>query len=173
MPTATSNVDDVLRDLKAIALSFGFEATIEGKTLGDDIAGITADMIAARSIDTESGADGQWPANAPKYAEWKAAKYGVDKPNFRTGQMLSIESLIGGTAVSTHDVQMQYGTGQPPTRSATGQGFNSATDGSVTDIEKAYFCSTTRPFYMLDETIGDAVFARVEQCLDEYLLKGW
>lgn len=171
MPTYTSNSEQLLADLKSLATRFGFLATIEGKTLGDDIAAITADSIHARSVDRESGTDGQWPANAPKYAAWKARKYGVDRPNIRTGQMLSLQSLLGQTAVTTHQVQMMYGTGHPATRSATGMGFDPGRD-DLADVDKAYFCSTSRPFYELDDEISDRVFDRIEKCLEDYL-KNW
>lgn len=166
-----SNKDDLMRDLRDLIDSFGFDATIEGKNLGQDCAGIVADGIAARSIDDESGPDGQWKPNAPEYAKWKARKYGVGKPNIRTGQMLSHQSLIGQTVITTASVEMNYGTGQPPTSSATGQGYDQKRDGEITDIEKAFFCSTTRPFYLLDDIIADRVLFRVDQCLQEYLVR--
>lgn len=175
---ATSNADQVLAELLEVVHSFGFDATIEGKTLGHDCAGIVADRIAARSIDRESGADGAWDPNSDHppgkgYRSWKARRYGVDKPNIRTGQMLSVESLLGQTTVTTHEVQMLYGTGRAPTGSATGQGFDPETDGAITDIEKAFFCSQSRPFYQLDDEISDAVFARVEECCKQYLTSHW
>jgi hypothetical protein len=171
MATATSNVDAVLADLKAIVHGFDFERVVEDKTLGEDLAGIIADGIAARSIDEERGATVGWDANAPDYADWKEKKYNVRKPNVRTGQMLSIQSLLGMTTVSTHEVQMLYGLGEAPTRSSASDYFNPKTDGSITDIEKAYFCSATRPFYELDDTIANAVFDRIEQALTQYLAR--
>ena len=178
MPIYTSNQAKLLADLKALSLGFGFHATIEGKSLGRDVAGLTADMIAARSIDKEAGASGTWPQNADNppgkgYRSWKSRKYNVDKPNIRTGQMLSIESLLGATTVDTHSVQMLYGTGRPPGRSAASSYFDPKTDGATTDIEKAYFCSDIRPFYELDEEISTAVFERIADCCQEYLATLW
>ncbi len=171
MANATSNVDAVLADLRAIVHGFDFETVIEDKTLGEDLAGIIADGIAARSIDEERGAEQSWDANESKYADWKEKKYNVRKPNIRTGQMLSIESLLGGTIVTTHEVQMLYGLGEAPTRSSASDYFDPKTDGSITDIEKAYFCSASRPFYELDDTIANAVFDRIGEALTQYLAR--
>jgi len=178
MPTFTSDQEKVLVDLKALSLSFGFHATIEGKSLGRDIAGLTADMIAARSIDRQAGASGAWPPNSDEppgkgYRSWKQKKYNVDLANVRTGQMLSIESLLGTTIVDTNRVQMLYGTAQPPSRSSASSYFDPKTDGAITDIEKAFFCSDARPFYELDEEISTAVLERIAQCCEEYIVFRW
>lgn len=161
----------VLADIKVLVDGFNFSTVLEDKTLGEDLAGIVAQGISDRSLVQQSGADSAWPDNAEPYKTWKAAKYGAYQPNVRTGQMLSIDSLLGGTVVSTHDVSMRYGTGQPPDRSITGGRFDEKTDGSITDIEKAYFCSQTRPFYELDEKICDYVINRVTDAADEYFAR--
>lgn len=167
---ATSNAKQVVDDLRRLILSFGFDKTIEGRSIGQDCVGVVADGIAARSIDAQGSPDGSWPANEPKYKEWKRDKYGSDLVGVRTGQMLSIESLKGGSIITTHDVEMQYGTGLPPTRSYASAYFDPRTDGSISDIEKAFLFSKRRPFYVLDDAIADGVLARLESAVAQYLI---
>lgn len=178
-PTATSNVNEVNAWLKKVVAGFNFDLTVESESLGKDCANIIAEEIAVRSADGR-GADGYWPENtntpSPQlgglgYRDWKQLKYGVGKPNIRTGQMISIESLLGTVTVTTDAVTMLYGTGDPPTRSAASSYFNPRTDGAITDIEKAYFCSVAyaRPFYELDDDMASIVFRHIEETLAEYL----
>jgi hypothetical protein len=89
--------------------------------------------------------------------------------------MLSQQSLYGQTQVKADQVTMVYGTGMAPSRSATGQGFDSRRD-DATDVEKAKFAhegqsrrKVQRPFYELDETIRQAVREEIAESLQDYL----
>ena len=166
---ATSNADEVAAWLKEVIDGFGFHLAVENTTMGEDCVGIIAEGIMDRSIDDEAGPDGPWSPNAEPYRSWKAKKYGVDKPNLRTGQMLSLQSLMGRVTVDARGATMEYGTGEAPTRSSASAYFNPKTDGSITDIEKAYFCSQTRPFYAIDDAIAERVYERIGEALSEYL----
>lgn len=170
--TSKSNVDEVNAWLLDVVDSFGFELALENETLGEDCAHIIAEEIAVRGGDSR-GAEGYWLSNTEPYRTRKRAKYGVDKPNIRTGQMLSIESLLGQTTVTNDSVIMLYGTGQAPVRSYASNYFNANSDGAITDIEKAYFCSVAhaRPFYELDDDIANKVFEHIEATLSEYLAR--
>lgn len=166
----TSNVDQVNAWLKQVVDGFTWTLTLEAHSLGEDCAHIIADGIAVRSANNE-GAQGIWYANEPKYAEWKSAKYGVPNPapNRRTGQMLSLDSLLGTVTITTDRVTMQYGTGTTPTRSSASSYFDANTDGAVTDRQKAEWNSDKRPFFELDDQISDAVFDFIEETIEDYL----
>jgi hypothetical protein len=156
------NVDSVFDDVKNLIDSFGFTTTVEGKTMGLDCAGIIADGIIARSIDEQRGADGPWDKLTAKYIAWKARKGLAQMISVRTGGMMRLEALLGSTVVTNETVQMLYGTGEPD-----------KLDPDITDIEKAFFFSKRRPFYELDDTISDLVFARIEHLVEEYIRRSW
>ena len=140
---------------------------VEG-SLGRDLAGKVAEGIAERSACAQAPDGSDWDPNEAKYAKWKAKRYriGGHEPNRRTGQMLSPKALLGQTTVEPDLVLMRYGTGEAPTRTATGAEL-SVGDESTTDIEKAYFCSKHRPFYALDERIKDEVFAVAQEAVNK------
>jgi hypothetical protein len=167
------NVDEVFDDIKELIDGFSFTTTVEGKSLGKDCAGIIAKEIVVRSIEEQRGESGAWYEIGEKYAEEKFKKYGVRMIGVRTGQMLSLESLLGSVSITTTDVQMLYGTGQPPTESKSPTGYLSKADKEITDIEKAYFFSKDRPFYELDDLISDRVYARIETVLEDYIRRTW
>ena len=158
MAELTSNVAAVEAKIAGLIQSFNFTRKGEDKSLGHDMAVVVATGIQERSIPEMKAPDGDtWDPNEPKYAARKRAKYDADQPNVRTGQMLSLESLLGDVSVAPETVTMRYGTGDPPTSAANGATLTEG-DKSITDIEKAYFGSKTRPFYALDSTIeGEAV----------------
>ena len=139
---------------------------VEG-SLGRDLAGKVAEGIAERSAIAQAPDGTDWEPNEDKYAAWKAKRYriGGHEPNRRTGQMLSPKSLLGQTTVEPDLVLMKYGLGEPPNRTATGAAL-SVGDESITDIEKAYFCSKLRPFYALDERIKDEVFHVAQEAVN-------
>ena len=151
MSEVHSNIDAVSQRIASLIDSYNFTRKGGDKSLGHDMAVAVANRIRERSVpDALSPSGDEWPANEPKYADRKRNKYDADQPNLRTGQMLSLESLLGKVTVTPEKILMQYGTGTAP--SAAGNGTTLTTgDSSITDIEKAYFCSKTRPFYALDE----------------------
>lgn len=166
------NVDQVFNDIKAVIDGFNFATQVEDKTLGLDCAGIVADEIIHRSIDEQRGEAGAWYEIDERYAASKLKNYGTNLIGVRTGQMLSLESMLGTVNVSTSEVQMLYGTGKPPTTSSV-TGYITTADKEISDIEKAYFFSKDRPFYELDDLISDKVYARIEHCLEEYIVRTW
>ena len=167
---ATSNADQVNTWVQQVITSFNFDLTLEATSMGENCAHLVADGIMARSAQGR-GADGEWPPNREPYRSWKHRKYGVDMPNIRTGQMLSLESLLGTVSITTSEVGMEYGTATAPTRSSASSYFNPKTDGAVTDRQKAGFNSDKRPFYELDAQIADEVFQFVSETLDEHLAR--
>jgi hypothetical protein len=162
------NVDQLFNDIAELGNGFGFRLQVEGKSLGQDCARIAADSIIARSIDEQRGADASWDALEDKYRKWKVKKYGVALIGVRTGQMLSLKSMLGGLKISDELVEILYGTGQVPTESAS-RHFDPETDGQTTDFEKALWFSGRRPFFELSDEDSDKVFARIERALELYL----
>lgn len=168
MSELDSNLDDVAAWVDAAVDSFDFTIAGKDQSLGRDLAGVVADGISERSEPAALDPDGtEWEANEPKYAKRKGKKYDAWQPNVRTGQMLSVKSLIGGTVVAAQEVELRYGTGQPPDSARKGDLTES--DKSITDIEKAFFCSKSRPFYALDGAIVGAVVAEAGEALADHL----
>ena len=162
----TSNIADVVAWLEGWVNGIDFTKTGADQSLGKDVANKVAEQIAARSATEHKGATAAWPANSTTpsrwhpqgYRAWKQQEYGVDTPNFRTGQMLSATSLIGRTRIEPHEITMVYGTDAPPFTSAAPTGLLSDADKAVTDTEKAVWATDKgRPFYELDDTIRQAV----------------
>ena len=167
---ASDNLSEILALLDAVVETFDFTLPGKDQSLGRDLAVTVASEIAQRSS-AALGPDGvEWAPNAPKYARWKAAWYRISDfaPNDRTGQMLSFQSLLGRPRVTKDAVEMWYGTGEAPTRTRTGA-LLKKTDLAVTDEEKAMYCSPKRPFYALDEQIGDACLRVTADALAEIL----
>lgn len=135
-----SNIDDVGKWLDATIEEFGFQSETGSGPLGRVAARLVAEDIADSAVTVNASADGtEFPDNEAKYAAYKAKRYGRTGKSYglRTGQMLSVESLMGSVAVSTDSVKMEYGTGKPPSASKTG--YLTEADTSITDIEKAWF----------------------------------
>lgn len=155
------------------------------QSLGRDIALKVVDRIATRGTVDKSGADGEWPKNAPAYAAYKAKRYGItDAPNIRTGQMLSQQSLYGRTRIEEKEITMVYGVNAPPDRTGTGVPL-SESDKQVTDVEKAYFAhsgsgtgrnskgqfsaNTKRSFYAANREDAIAVVELAQANINEYI----
>src|SRR4051812_27183806 len=132
----SSNLDEVVRQIDALVHTMDFDHSVGTMSLGRRMAEKTAEMIQARSVSFQKGSDVQWDPNRELYKSDKARKYNVfDLAGVRTGQMLSQESLRGETTVTATEVEMVYGTDQPPTGSSTGH--VTAQDMKVTDRQKA------------------------------------
>jgi hypothetical protein len=163
------NVDQVYADIKDFVDGFNFTAHIEDKSLALDAAGVMADGIIARSIDEQKPAEGSWDELKAVYKAWKAEKYGVELIGVLTGQMLSLNSVLGELEITPELMTLIYGKNEP------GSGHHEDTDNPdevVTDRKKAEWFSERRPFFELDDTITDKVFERIEKLLEEYLRKG-
>jgi hypothetical protein len=157
----THNVDQLYNDIHDFVDGFNFTTQVEVKSLALDCAGVIADGIIARSIDDQSAAEGSWDALNEKYKEWKVKKYGVGLIGVRTGQMLSLNSVLGEIEITPELATVLYG-----------KALADPEDDTITDIEKAYFFSERRPFFELDDKITDELFARIEELLETYLRKG-
>lgn len=191
-----SNADAFLRDLEDLIDTFNFDASIGNMSLGKRMANKTAEMIALRSATQQKGASVQWEPNKEPYKSDKAKKYNVhDLAGVRTGQMLSIMSLLGETEIQADEIVMDYGIDQPATRSYGSSHFDPKADGKATDREKAKWFTEgragirgrdargrftagssggqpARPFYELDDEIADAVFELVTDALAKHLEQG-
>jgi hypothetical protein len=181
---ATSNIDDVVRTLAAFVHSFNFTLPGIDQSLGRDLAGVVARGIQRRAAKESRGKDPQrWYANSDKYRRVKAKAYGwgeLDgKPNFRTGQMLSLMSLLGTPRVTPDLVEMIYGTGTAPAGcwSPWDQRTEAqkTADMAMTDVEKAEYAHDqyknrpARPFYEWNEDIRDQCIETAAKALDHYL----
>lgn len=151
--TYESNVDDVHRSVMEAITGFNFHKGGSGWHMVEAVA----DGIQERSADRQMAAVQVWYANEPIYRAWKQRKYGTDKTNYRTGQMLSRESLLGVVVIDTNTIEIRYGTGRPPAYSENG--YMEDSDRQTTDIEKAYWASQDdRQFFELDDRIKDHTF---------------
>jgi hypothetical protein len=174
----TSNIADVTRFLSNFIDSFDFLRVGIDQNLGRDVKMKVVKRIYDRSLDQRSGINGQWDKNEPAYKAWKEAKYGVDEPNTRTGQMLSQKSIEGRSTIEAKQVTMIYGTGDLPDKAAFVGALPVRTRGpkkgqpvdDKTDIEKAYFAHTgqgphgvKRPFYEVDASDGKAVVELIRE----------
>lgn len=164
----SSNIDEVSLWLDGILDSIKFDMPGRDQSLGRDLAGVVAEGIADRSVPDAVGPDGEeWPENHEPYKSWKAKKYDAFQPNILTGQMLSLESLLGETTIGPDEVEMKYGTGKAASRARNGAA--PPKDGA-TDREKAVFAEEhDRPFYGLDGTIADTCIDEASRVVDDYL----
>jgi hypothetical protein len=175
-----SNIDDVVGWLEQFIRGFNFLRPGKDQNLGRDLARVVAGQIFERATQESRGANPQrWAALTPKYLTRKRRAHGWPeedgKPNFKTGQMLSYESLLGQPQITEAEVLMVYGTGDPP-RDCKSPVDNRTQherdkDERVTDRDKGGWAHAKgRPFYELDETIEEAVIEEAHIALDEYIL---
>ena len=167
--------------LENLVTGFNFLLPGEDQSLGRDLVVAVAMGIADRSATIHDPDSVPWAENSDNppgkgYKSWKAMHYGVfDMPNYRTGQMLSLESLIGRPEITENAILMVYGTGDPPTTSAAPTGYLSEEDQKITDYEKAQFAHEStehrpaRPFYGLDDTIRQEAIDVAAEALDKYI----
>lgn len=150
-------ISEYFRKLAGLVATFDFTRKGQGESMGKDAAGIVAEGIVDRSAAEQRGVDASFPANDPDYTTRKVKLYGVDLIGFRTGQMISLPSLLGHIDVTPDSVLMTYGTNEPPTRSMS-SGYISASDQAVTDTQKAeYFTERKGRWYAIDDEIADNV----------------
>jgi hypothetical protein len=149
-----SNIDDVAAWEKDLIDSWNFTRPGQDQSLGRDMARDVAVGIQERTVAEQRDAmGGSLKPNEKRYKTWKEVKLGVYQPLVKTGQMLSLESLVGDVTVAPDEIVMNYGTGRSPTRSASPMGGLSKQDEKVTDRQKADWNSDDRPFYAMDDQI--------------------
>jgi hypothetical protein len=158
---------NILREiLDRIVATIDFTRPGAEGSLGKDIALVIVEEIRTRTVDNAQAADGSTlKENEPRYAARKRAKYGMDQPLLRTGQMLSQLSLLGQTTIGPQRIEMKYGLGVPPSSGSTG--YIEDGDMKVTDREKAGWTEAERPFYALDDRIGDEVMTAIGEWLQK------
>jgi hypothetical protein len=182
-----SNIIEVMTGLKRWLAEYNFQRPGHQQSMGRDIAGAVVDGISDRSDRDGKGKDDVWPPNSdkpshwtpPNYRKWKLDNYGIDLPNYRTGQMLSNLSLMGRTRIEPYEIVMIYGTNTVPVRAYHGSPRPEllARDQKVTDTQKAYFAHTgqskkkiRRPFYELDDKIAQDVYQVCVANLTDYII---
>ena len=155
------NADQLEAWLKDFARTIDFTRPGKDQSLGRDIISALALNIQRRAAVESSGArpSGRVTPFAPLKPDYRREKqrlYGIDgQPNFRTGQMLSLASLIGKPRITPHALTMVYGLEMPPSRSVAPTGRLSAEDEETLDTDKARYAHKgtkhriARPFYAL------------------------
>jgi len=164
-----SNVDEVGAWLTDVVKSIDFTIPGVDSAMGLDTAFAVAEGIYDRSDSRQQGADARWPENSEPYKSDKLSKYGTDKTNFRTGQMISLASMLANVTIEPRLITMLYGTGLPPTSSVNG--YIEEEDKLISDREKAAIAHEEgRPFFEVDETIdAENVMPILREALGKYL----
>jgi hypothetical protein len=162
-------IDEYFRKLTALIATFNFTRQGHQESMGKDAAGIVAQGIIDRSVNDQGGPTGIWLANDPDYTVDKVAKYNVSLIGFRTGQMISLPSLLGKLDITPDEVLIHYGTSKAPT-SSMASNYLSKGDQDVTDNQKAqYFTEKKGPFFALDDKIADEVHKYFEHELGLFI----
>lgn len=182
-----TNISEITAWLEGFVDSFDFKRPGIDQNLGRDVVELAAQRMRDRSLDERTGFGTAWPPNSETphppwqpqgYRQWKLDNYGVDKPNSRTGQMLSQLSMKGRSTVESKQVTMIYGTDTPPTSASFGSPDPKllARDQKVTDCQKAYFAHTgqskkkiVRPFYQLIDDDAEAIVALCQENLNDLI----
>jgi hypothetical protein len=186
-----SNIDEVVRYLENFLRSFDFTRKDEDQSLGRDITLLVAERIAERSARGVDAQGNAWPVNSDKpshwhkdawgnplrYRTWKQLVYGWSNPNYRTGQMLSTQSLRGDkTTIQRTEILTVYGTDEPPDRGGSPTRAIAYWDKNGTDTDKAYYAHDgqskqriKRPFYELNDEDVEAIVALCQDNLTEMI----
>lgn len=167
---SSSNADEISAWLDKIIDGIDFTMPGRDKSLGRDLAGVVAQGIIDRSVPVAVDPGGTpWDDNEDPYKGWKARKYDARQPGILTGQMLSLESIIGDTAIASETVEMRYGTDTPAKSSRNGVDPPKAKE-PPTDRQKAeWFTESGREFYALDEKIADKCVKEMSEGVGDYL----
>lgn len=167
-PEIQTIIGEYFQYLNGVIATFNFTRKGKEKALGREAAQIVAEGIVDRSVGKQGGANSTWPANDPKYTADKVAKYGVDKIGFRTGQMISIPSLLGHVDLQPLQVLIRYGTDKPPSLGKTG--YISEADKKVTDTQKAeFFTEKKGEFFEADDEIANKVRDHFASALENFI----
>lgn len=167
--TASDAFAEYINKLKALIETYDFTRPGRDQSLGRDAANKVAELILDRSVRDQGGPDGTWPANKDTYTRRKERLYHVNLIGFRTGQMISLPSLLGHVDIGRHNVTLTYGTGTAPSSSMSSP-YISESDKQISDTKKAeYFTARKGRFYALDETISDALRELFAEDLDKFI----
>lgn len=168
-PEIGKAVHDYMIYLGGILETFNFTRAGKERALGLEAAHLVAEGIVDRSFKVQ--VDHKLKAfkpNTDAYTADKVKKYFIPEIGFRTGQMISIPSLLGKVEVEEQQVTMRYGTGSIPTHSMTGNIFPS--DMKATDTQKAdWFTDKKGDFYGADPDIEEKLFEHFGKALDEFI----
>ena len=100
-----SNLNSIARRIDEIVAGIKFTLPGDQGSLGRDLAHKVAEEIIDRTVADRKAADGSpLKPNEPKYAARKKKRYGVEQPLVRTGQLLSLTSVLGKVDVSDDEV---------------------------------------------------------------------
>jgi hypothetical protein len=154
---ASQAITEYFERLEKLLGTFNFTRQGHEESIGKDAAGIVAQGIIDRSVSDQGGPNAAWPQNDPDYTADKVLLYNVSLIGFRTGQMISLPSLLGNVIIEPDTVTMNYGAGNPP-RESMSSNYLSKGDKSVTDRKKAgWFTEKKGPFFAYDDKIADEV----------------
>jgi hypothetical protein len=168
------NLDEILDAIDELVDTFDFTLPGQDRSIGRDAAHSVGLGIQIRSTHEQIDANGaQFEPNERKYAEWKARsdRYDAHQPNVRTGQMLSLESLLGEVTVGKDLVEITYGKDKPAEKSMTG--YMTKSDRETTDRDKAAYAHEERPFWGLDKRIANGVAEDLTDHLDDHVEYLW
>ena len=161
-----SNIDEVGRWLEETIQSIGFQTPASDGNMGQAIVHKLAANISERGYAESSGPDSQWPGNADRYLRWKERNYAEDRPNVRTQQMLSQESVEGEVAVTDDQVDWQYGKGEPPAHGGPRDILTDREKGALAHSGQGPY-GVQRPFFgVTDEDGADALLIAGETVAD-------
>lgn len=171
--TVTTNADRLGDLIEELVKAIDFTMPGEHASLGEDLVAGAASGIADRSATGVDPDGAPWADNEPRYAAYKAARYGVHQVGELGGQMLSLESLKGKAEIGPDAIRMTYGTGDtPPSSSRSGTPLRPS-ERTATDKEKAdHFEESGRRFYELDETIAEELRQMTADAVDKLIEAG-
>ncbi len=169
MEHVEDNLDECFAEIDGFLDSIGFDMPGESEgTVGEEIARAVAEDIHASDAVNPDGSP--WPENDPEYKNEKRRTHGSDTTGYRSGQMLSKDSLYGQPEIGHDEMTMVYGTGTVPSHGYDGLRYDAKEDGKVTDREKAEYFAKIGEFYAMNEKrdaeVGDLVGKAVARQAD-------
>ena len=164
----TTNILEHEAEFRRLIDAFDFTSPGKDASLGKDLAVAVANGIVERTTVDQLGSSGSpLKALSTAYKARKVKDHGVGLIGVRTGQMLSLESVLGDVTITADEVTLAYGTGEAPTKFAT---HGDLKPNEPTDREKAdWFGSGGREFYAIDEAIAEAAAELAREALQDYL----
>lgn len=161
-------VENYFRYLDRLLKTFNFTRRGKEHALGVEAAHKVGQGIIDRTIHNQTDANGNaFPVNSPKYDAMKIAKYSTDRIGVRTGQMLTLISVLGKIELEPFLVTMRYGTNTPPPPAPNAI---YPKDTHVTDTKKAeHFTDKKGDWYQPDENIADKVREHFADALSDFI----
>lgn len=156
MADATSNLAEIEALLKGIIDGWDFDRPGTDRSLGLDLAGIVGAGIAERSLGEAKSPDGEgWRPNEAKYAARKKEKLGVTNVGVLSGQMLSLQEILGNVDVQPDEVTIRYGSGAAGVEPDGWRADGSGPPGELPTPEQKleYFEAGGRKVWGLDDAI--------------------